>query len=153
MLAIAPSWSWASVDGPVHFTLMSGFIDKSNREAAVVEECTVVLSTIDPFGQVSGGVLRLPGVVLDVLPKDLNANPNFYPDNETDSHARLAAFYRCVSIVVEKPWYGCHSAHSIILAHRDGDVYLRIGLLHCSAEEFRSMPWIHVSEKIAITVV
>lgn len=141
------------MDGPIQFPLKSGFIDKSSTEAAVVEECTVVLSTKDPFGQVSGGTLRLRGVMLDILPDDLIASPNFYPDNETDGRARPVALYRCAPIVVEKPWYEGYSVHSIVLAHSRGGLYIRIGLLHCSTEEFRSMPWIYVSGEILITIV
>ena len=152
LLVIAPSWSWALVDGPIHFPLSSGFVHESSKIVVVVEDCTVKISGKDPFGEVSGGFLRLRGAVLDILSQDLDVNPNFYPDNE-ENLVQSSYRRRCIPIAEEKPWYEGHSAHCLILAPNENSSYLRVGLLHCSAEEFQSMHWVGVFKDISITLI
>ena len=50
----APSWSWASLDGPVEFELLS-----YSNLVARVRSCSVTPSSLDPFGQVSSGQLDI----------------------------------------------------------------------------------------------
>lgn len=61
----APSWSWASVDGPVDYDLClienSGDLD----EAEVVDTDSVPCG-LDPFGQVSSGFLKLHGMIRQI---------------------------------------------------------------------------------------
>lgn len=50
----APSWSWASLDGPIEFQLLS-----YGNLVARVHSCSVTPSSLDPFGQVSSGQLDI----------------------------------------------------------------------------------------------
>ncbi|KAI9642444.1 hypothetical protein NHQ30_009249 [Ciborinia camelliae] len=51
----APTWSWASIDGPVHWYSSE---QKKTKYAHVVDAHTTLYGH-DPFGQVSDGVIRL----------------------------------------------------------------------------------------------
>lgn len=119
----------------------------------MVEECTVKLSGKDPFGQVSGGVLRLRGCVLDIMSQDLDVSPHFYLDNEESLAQSPNQRRRCVPIAEEKPWAEGPSAHCLVLAPNGDGSYLRVGLLHCSAENFQNMRWVGVFDDVSITVL
>jgi hypothetical protein len=56
----APSWSWASIDGPIDYDLCLTK-NKSNLNEAEVISAVLVPYGIDPFGQVSAGSLKLRG--------------------------------------------------------------------------------------------
>lgn len=132
---------------------MSKYIAKFSKVTAVIEECTVKLSGQDPFGQVSGGVLRLRGCGLDIMPEHLGAYPHFYPDNEGSLAQSPNQPCRCVPIAEEKPWDGGVSAHCLVLAPNDDGSYMRVGLLHCSEEDFQNMLWVDVFDDISLTVL
>lgn len=91
----APSWSWASLDGPVMFTRKTRF-DWDNLASLV--EANVVLGAEDPFGEVVGGLLRIRGPLALVTCR--NTNSKVYPAcfplssdsiQEEDSHNHCAS--------------------------------------------------------------
>lgn len=50
----APSWSWAAIDGPIKFTILS-----YSNLVAKITDCTVVPSGDDAYGKISGGELEI----------------------------------------------------------------------------------------------
>lgn len=149
---IAPSWSWASVNGPVHFPLPSHLISKNSKITAVIEECEVDLLTEDQFGQVSGGYLRLQGNVLTILTKDLDASENFFADSKETSPN--VPFRWCIPLAQE---YGLYTGLFCLVLTQlptEDDKYKRVGVLHVrSQEEFDAMSWRQVYTERTITVV
>jgi hypothetical protein len=57
----APSWSWASVDGPVNARLCS---DDNHKLCAHVLDASVDSSGPDDFGQLCGGILTISYAVM-----------------------------------------------------------------------------------------
>jgi hypothetical protein len=56
----APSWSWASMDGRIHFdTHLEG-----SMSLVDIKSASTILSGQDPMGQVSSGIIELTGVVV-----------------------------------------------------------------------------------------
>ena len=53
---LAPSWSWASVDGPVFFPPV-----RYSSDSPTLTDVQVVVAGLDPLGQTSGGCLLLRG--------------------------------------------------------------------------------------------
>ncbi|EPE33301.1 heterokaryon incompatibility protein [Glarea lozoyensis ATCC 20868] len=60
----APSWSWASVDKTVRFDRVEKF-ERSHKSGlrCKLRDYSIDLATSDPFGQVSGGWIRLSGLL------------------------------------------------------------------------------------------
>lgn len=56
----APSWSWASINGPIDYDLCLAE-NKGNLSEAEVISAVLVPYGLDPFGQVSAGSLKLRG--------------------------------------------------------------------------------------------
>jgi hypothetical protein len=54
----APTWSWASIDGPVIYPSMR-FEKQTTERCAHVLDVNVTPIGADPFGQIDGGVLKL----------------------------------------------------------------------------------------------
>ena len=91
----APSWSWASLDGPVIFTRETRF---DWEPLALLVEANVVLGAEDPFGEVVGGLLRIRGPLVLVTCRNTNskAYPACFPlssdsAEEEDSNNRCAS--------------------------------------------------------------
>ncbi|KIJ52113.1 hypothetical protein M422DRAFT_88967, partial [Sphaerobolus stellatus SS14] len=66
----APTWSWASIDGLISAEYREGEISKVGYDVQKVDiqECTVTLADNKlPFGEVTGGVLKLKGFMKDVV--------------------------------------------------------------------------------------
>ncbi|KAI2601959.1 HET-domain-containing protein [Hypoxylon sp. NC1633] len=59
----APSWSWASLDGPIKHIPLS----YSNLVSAIVE-CSTTPAGKDPYGRVSSGKLGIQGPIYEVRP-------------------------------------------------------------------------------------
>ncbi|PVH97874.1 HET-domain-containing protein, partial [Periconia macrospinosa] len=53
-----PSWSWASVNTHPHMLWQTSFYSPDDRHAEVVDASTTLIGP-DPYGEVSGGVIRL----------------------------------------------------------------------------------------------
>jgi hypothetical protein len=70
----APSWSWASIEGPVTMRLQDGhklrneekFRRSSNLQTFRLLEAKVDVAGLDPFGEVSGGHLQLSARLKEV---------------------------------------------------------------------------------------
>jgi hypothetical protein len=59
----APSWAWASIEGPV--TLKSNI--SGNRDLAQIVEVSVEHKTSDVTGEVKGGLIRLQGYLMTIV--------------------------------------------------------------------------------------
>ncbi|KAI8966273.1 HET-domain-containing protein [Daldinia sp. FL1419] len=59
----APSWSWASLDGPVKYVPLS-----FGNIVATIINCSTVPAGKDPYGRVSGGKLDIEGPIYEVKP-------------------------------------------------------------------------------------
>jgi hypothetical protein len=91
----APSWSWASLDGPVIFTRETRF---DWEPLALLVEANVVLGAEDPFGEVVGGLLRIRGPLALVTCRNTNskAYPACFPLS-SDSAEEVDSNNRCAS--------------------------------------------------------
>jgi hypothetical protein len=73
----APSWSWAALDGQIAFLTSADAPTDYNYEAT---NASTTLSGLDPFGQVSAGVIRLRGQLREgwriLDEQSLNGDPN-----------------------------------------------------------------------------
>lgn len=61
----APSWSWASLDGPVRHIPLS-----YSKLVSKIIKCSTIPAGKDPYGRVSGGRLDIQGPVYEVKPHD-----------------------------------------------------------------------------------
>ena len=76
----APSWSWASVDGPLHF-----FEPRSQTNACcTILDAFVTLRTDFDFGEVSDGIVRLQGHMTSI-----EADDGFQFSNQGDPTVKL----------------------------------------------------------------
>lgn len=67
----APSWSWASVDGPIFYDTVlreQGFLplDMMQQFKLEVIEASIVGTQFNPFGEVSSGFIRVKGLLKSV---------------------------------------------------------------------------------------
>ncbi|KAI5853654.1 HET-domain-containing protein [Durotheca rogersii] len=62
----APSWSWASLDGPIRHIALS-----YSKLVAKLINCSTVPAGKDPYGRVSGGKLGIQGPIYQVKPHEL----------------------------------------------------------------------------------
>jgi hypothetical protein len=62
----APSWSWASLNGGIHYPCGSTHVTPDEHCITIIE-CSVELSSNDPMGQVSSGLLKCRGPLSKVL--------------------------------------------------------------------------------------
>ncbi|KIW17466.1 hypothetical protein PV08_04660 [Exophiala spinifera] len=73
----APSWSWASIDGPVSYDRSDGFVqsDDGFLESAIqVRDTSVSLVGSDPFGPVQYVDVTVSGLLKQIPPSDLLQN-------------------------------------------------------------------------------
>ncbi|KAI1413044.1 HET-domain-containing protein [Hypoxylon sp. FL1857] len=59
----APSWSWASLDGPVRHIPLS-----YSKLVSKIVSCSTIPAGKDPYGRVSGGKLDIQGPIFEVRP-------------------------------------------------------------------------------------
>lgn len=137
----APTWSWASQDGPVEWA--GDFQAMSEFDADILAvETTVQPST--PFGEVTGGHLRLRAPALEARVK-VDGRGDFYvqyvngmreqlrgPEHLDDAAeaSESIALVACALGIVPKRYGppGSCSSYSLLLRH-DGGSYKRVGLL------------------------
>ncbi|KAH0429412.1 het domain-containing protein [Colletotrichum camelliae] len=70
----APSWSWASVDGPVSWGSLVGLLNHTEPCRIIEAECTPA-SEINPFGSVETGHVILEGLLIKATAKYLHDPP------------------------------------------------------------------------------
>lgn len=125
----APSWSWASINGEVEFITSDYHIDEKSCYTATVEDCSVNLQTNDPFGQVTGGRLRLRTNLLQISSQSILTNSTWSLSFDHDEESFLNAIhYWCVPIA-HVSW--CNAMYMLLLAPGGTDdmEFRRIGLL------------------------
>ena len=102
---LAPSWSWASVRGPIFHPEIGSFVDGPR-----IVHCEVKVAGLDPLGQVRDGVLEINGCLKVVRrghqilpgfslppPRALIKLPKPYtPDDVTNLEERLSDRYRLI---------------------------------------------------------
>jgi len=93
----APSWSWAAIEGPICMDLRPSELDKAHGDVlATADDVRVLEAKIEPiwqnpYGEVSGGYLRLSTrlwkVVLRPFQNSKSINPKYWlrPDKWGDS--------------------------------------------------------------------
>jgi len=87
----APSWSWASIDGPInHFKWAEKYNASIQLLAGVLEAVTHPVDHLDDdTGQVSGGYLRLSGALYQAFINHNIARPNDYPSRITLDNGKI----------------------------------------------------------------
>ena len=102
---LAPSWSWASVRGPIFHPEIESFVDGLG-----IVHCGVEAAGLDPLGQVSGGFLKIHGCLKPVRrghrvrpgnslppPRALIRLPKPYtPDDVMNIEGRLSDRYKLI---------------------------------------------------------
>ncbi|EWZ81973.1 hypothetical protein FOWG_14387 [Fusarium oxysporum f. sp. lycopersici MN25] len=74
----APSWSWASVNGPIEFLASEFYIDRKSRyTAAIIDSKVDLLVARHPLGQVTGAQLCLRVDLAHISPQRIAANPDW----------------------------------------------------------------------------
>jgi hypothetical protein len=81
---IAPSWSWASVDGEVAFKLGSSTMPGSFQQKITIETNEIQLAGSDEYGQVKNGWLVVCGKIRELQDFDPLMNPSSSPFVITD---------------------------------------------------------------------
>ena len=79
----APSWSWASVEGPVDFgdciSLHANEVPTRRLSPqCTIVECAVKLSSVDPYGHVSGGYIKIKGSFKRAICKPSHGTAHYY---------------------------------------------------------------------------
>ncbi len=92
----APSWSWASIEGPVEFSNFRLACVRPESIACRVLEAEVTPSTSDPYGQISAGHIRVHGMVMKATLRRENAFKSMrgLPGRQIDQRWTWAAFTR-----------------------------------------------------------
>jgi hypothetical protein len=103
----APSWSWASVDGPI---LMPVDIDRGSMQVEIVEVEIEPLGN-DPFEQLRGGFIRLRGHISTSRSRKTLTGTQFYINREWDNDA---SFY-CPDVDEQ-----CEKLHCMPISHHEG---------------------------------
>src|SRR6202035_7838 len=63
---IAPSWSWASIDGPIFYPHDFNLNTFEGEGAPTVIEIRTIMKGQDPRGQLSSGFVKLAGCVVSI---------------------------------------------------------------------------------------
>jgi hypothetical protein len=137
----APSWSWACVDGPVHFKSPSHHA--SFEPAFEMLSASTTPATSDIFDRVSAGVLALSGHILKLqltpsmrVPSRENYDDNnkqmivnYWPDHASDQHTRklpcllLGGSYDFVGLALETVRGQPHTYRRIGFVYSSGYLY------------------------------
>jgi hypothetical protein len=70
----APSWSWASIDGPIEFD-HTAIIEDIQPHDAKIGFCKIIAAP-DQFGQISAGNLSVEGLMIPVFLKETDGSGN-----------------------------------------------------------------------------
>jgi hypothetical protein len=138
----APSWSWASVEGRIEWSLRLRTIESSEDEMVVTIDASTVLKTNHATGQVTGGKLTIQGpLLLAHLSHDSSTrdNPQIEGSDcldqmELDEPAKQppeTCF--CLAILCRRQRQRPRSRWVLLglgLVEMDDGLYKRIGLFH-----------------------
>jgi heterokaryon incompatibility protein (HET) len=92
----APSWSWASVDGPISYQPLDGYFPTSDGfvESAIdVIEARTEIAASDPFGQVVGGRIVLSGQLKFARKKEMLPNKILTYPASMMGHEKMVGYY------------------------------------------------------------
>ncbi|KAI1676597.1 hypothetical protein KJE20_13846 [Pyrenophora tritici-repentis] len=145
----APSWSWASVDGPV--TLNNIYNESQNEVIILIEirSCVASPATGDPFSEIFPGVIRLSGYLLKLQLRQPNSDTYwsaFFDGRWWDNthHARIILDYKpqkpqemfCLPIVL---WFDGHVWYfEFLILEANGDenrTFRRYGIMEVKAKK------------------
>jgi hypothetical protein len=128
---IAPSWSWAAVNGPIKFVHLGEGSSNTAKGLASIERCQAKLATQDPYGAVRSGTLHLKGhaLVCDIAQLvdgclyGCNGTANFRYD--IASRFQESSIVRWIALCKK----GCGDDIGIMLRRIEGttNTYRRIG--------------------------
>ncbi|KAK2615791.1 hypothetical protein N8I77_002518 [Diaporthe amygdali] len=82
---LAPSWSWASVMGQIK----NGPPRDDSTNLAQIESISTIKSTVDAFGRVKAGELKISGIYLKALVKQRDENDIMNPSTFSRSWLRV----------------------------------------------------------------
>lgn len=93
----APSWSWAGIDGQVSVSLFLGKELQDIEPLVDIISCEVESATEDPYGFVTGGFLRLSGLLatIQIKPKPDGGWYVFFDDIWWDDNVRIYICLDC----------------------------------------------------------
>ncbi|RMJ13933.1 hypothetical protein CDV36_006428 [Fusarium kuroshium] len=150
----APSWSWASVNGPIEFAACSFFIAKKSRYTAVIIDCKVdLLVANDPFGQVTAAQLCIKADLAHISPQRIAANPGWMLTLDSNKASmRVVSYYLCV-FAAHVAW--CDDLFLLVLepTGAKGEIFRRVGLLSIHLESNTPMEGFKVFPDCTITIV
>ena len=107
----APSWSWASVSGPVYFLGLHE--QREFYHCSILECATTPLSTLAPFGDVTIGTMKIRGLVKDI-PWDADGEALLGADMKRIGSAIL-------DVKEDQPQYATICCLAVSALRRDGD--------------------------------
>jgi hypothetical protein len=154
---LAPSWSWASVLGPVVAKLWSDVRLNAVRSDATIEECTVQRVSPDaPYGVVSAATLKITARAWDRLPAARNAPIVFDTEQDDPSPTTVLTF---VEIITPMKEYQSTLAKvttidsvpkGLVLVAQGNGNYRRVGVYYWNYMPFTpdiTRPWGHYGER------
>lgn len=161
----APSWSWASVVGPIEFQFQNGPVLKAPKiPGAKLISCTVKsVSEHAPLGEVESGEVVLEGQLIPVSVSPVLQKSGFegghiywdefHPSWELDDEMKQI----CWCMLLGEAWASSpksSEAISLVLVPVDGspDVFRRIGL-HRYLAKAAAKPWSGPAKRRAITII
>ena len=141
----APSWSWASVDGPISYQPLGGYFPTSDGfvESAIdVIEAQTEIAASDPFGQVVGGRIVLSGQLKFARKEEMLPNKILTYPASMMGHEKMIGYYiedeqnefdcdiLCLKLATQPFGIGpsIPPANIVIILEPTGsDVYRRVG--------------------------
>ncbi|RDL41046.1 uncharacterized protein BP5553_01025 [Venustampulla echinocandica] len=162
---LAPSWSWASIEGPIEFQFQNGPVLKPPKvPGAKLISCTVeTVSEHAPLGEVKGGRVILEAQLIPVSASPILQKSGFeggvvywdefYPSWELDDEMKQT----CWCMLLGEAWASSpksSEAISLVLVPVDGsqDVFRRIGL-HRYLAKAAAKPWNGATKRRTITII
>ncbi|KAF5565645.1 heterokaryon incompatibility protein [Fusarium napiforme] len=143
----APSWSWASVNGPIEFLADTFYIDRRSRYTAAIIDCNVDLLVVNnPLGQVTGAQLCLRADLAHISPHRIAQNPEWMLTlDDNKEYMRVVTYYLCV-FTAHVSW--CNDLFLLVLepTGAKSEEFRRIGVLmirlgnNIPAEGFKVFP-------------
>jgi hypothetical protein len=169
----APSWSWASIDGPFVIFCSGAYPDDGEwATLATVIDCQVTLKGENPYGEITSAHLELRAPLEPLTPGEEEVVEGFPPRQkgpkmktrngsnrgtvcifDTPQHAEEARGQSLYAVVLMSVASGpqCSSAyHSIIVAPVEGKegTYRRVGKIPIQLEDLGECEWMEDESKM-----
>ncbi|KAH7074419.1 hypothetical protein BKA63DRAFT_490966 [Paraphoma chrysanthemicola] len=123
-LSCAPTWSWASTEGPINYlsssTLYGNFVNIVDVQAAGVENNMFVDEPVTAF-------LRLDGYLLKIMPGPFTPRTMF-PDCDADV---TEGYYYCLPLRLQKSAHREYLCGLVLRRFETSQCYERVGMFRC----------------------